>query len=93
MFAKNFVCPESGQEWIDNGKQSTLYITVMLTCQTHNFFNWIWNNPRKFTNQMLQMIPENQKIKLRRNESGVAMLSLSKAEAVPSLERALIVKT
>lgn len=39
------------------------------------------------------MIPENQKMKLRRNGSGVAMLSLSKAGAMPSLERALIVKT
>lgn len=42
---------------------------------------------------MLQMIHENQKMKLRRNESGLVMPSLSKAGAMPSLERALIVKT
>lgn len=65
----------------------------MLTSQTHNFLTEFETTPWNFTNQMLQMIPENQKMKLRRNESGLAMLSLSKEGPVPSLERALIVKT
>jgi len=42
---------------------------------------------------MLQIILESQKMKLMRNESRLAMLSLSEAGAMPSLERALIVKT
>lgn len=65
----------------------------MLTCQTHNFLPEFETTPCNFTSEMLQKIPENQKMKLRRNGSELAMLSLSKVGAMPSLERALIVKT